>query len=68
MRGKSNQTGKETSDMEIASMRPAHYAREVGTANAEAGPLPSASMRPAHYAREVVLSRSYPGRICCPLQ
>ena len=36
-----------------ASMRPAHYAREVLEAPPRLRSNPSASMRPAHYAREV---------------
>ena len=36
-----------------ASMRPAHYAREVLVAVAADEPPADASMRPAHYAREV---------------
>ena len=36
-----------------ASMRPAHYAREIGRPAAGEPSPPPASMRPAHYAREI---------------
>ena len=36
-----------------ASMRPAHYAREVPLILRQSNPPGQASMRPAHYAREV---------------
>ena len=45
---------------EVASMRPAHYAREVLGATDEAIRHINASMRPAHYAREV-LPPVFPG-------
>ena len=38
----------------LASMRPAHYAREVARGADERTLAGQASMRPAHYAREVV--------------
>ena len=40
-----------------ASMRPAHYAREVKQLASRVVDLVVASMRPAHYAREVPLAR-----------
>ena len=40
-------------DHDAASMRPAHYAREVGPRPADGPHAACASMRPAHYAREV---------------
>ena len=49
----SNQTSQETSNMENASMRPAHYAREVPHVLQPFLGTIVASMRPAHYAREV---------------
>ena len=43
----------ETKGMTLASMRPAHYAREVVEADVLRLAGRAASMRPAHYAREV---------------
>ena len=45
-----------------ASMRPAHYAREVRIQSNKAQAQMAASMRPAHYAREVRTSRHTAGR------
>ena len=40
-------------NLRVASMRPAHYAREVDALFGGNSELSKASMRPAHYAREV---------------
>ena len=53
MRGKFAQEPGAVPVHETASMRPAHYAREVGLAFAFLHVHSHASMRPAHYAREV---------------
>ena len=55
MRGKSVQLAEHWVLVDAASMRPAHYAREVPPERREQPPVPpEASMRPAHYAREVL--------------
>ena len=53
MRGKSKETTQQLSEAAKASMRPAHYAREVQTVISSEHFRQAASMRPAHYAREV---------------
>ena len=53
MRGKSNGDHPMANSSDQASMRPAHYAREVPMAFHISVPRGIASMRPAHYAREV---------------
>ena len=55
MRGKSTQKNAPPERRE-ASMRPAHYAREVPAEGAVKRRMKCASMRPAHYAREVGLN------------
>ena len=57
MRGKLPDVLAELIHVVHASMRPAHYAREVPLEGVVAGALPVASMRPAHYAREVQARR-----------
>ena len=47
-----------------ASMRPAHYAREVRGRTAQPAQPHAASMRPAHYAREVLSIRLLPAGGC----
>ena len=53
MRGKSKAAWTWPHSESFASMRPAHYAREVGPNQSRQSWNISASMRPAHYAREV---------------
>ena len=53
MRGKSPQPELAVHARDVASMRPAHYAREVMLRLARYLAKYLASMRPAHYAREV---------------
>ena len=62
MRGKLGGAAGERPGVDHASMRPAHYAREV--AHAPSDPLGEslASMRPAHYAREVTRAQAAPAR------
>ena len=57
MRGKFRLSLSPRVDVEAASMRPAHYAREVKVGRALRLFFPRASMRPAHYAREVAWFR-----------
>ena len=53
MRGKSAYGRRREESYTQASMRPAHYAREVISNRASNDGSAKASMRPAHYAREV---------------
>ena len=53
MRGKSGGRGARVGGDAAASMRPAHYAREVLERSELQDTREFASMRPAHYAREV---------------
>ena len=55
MRGKSVQLAEHWILQDAASMRPAHYAREVDAMASYMAKYLTASMRPAHYAREVSL-------------
>ena len=55
MRGKSHRKEDVMRPMRLASMRPAHYAREVIRVQQRFEFMRVASMRPAHYAREVDL-------------
>ena len=54
MRGKFAVKQRRQARPSHASMRPAHYAREVQAHTGRAMPSENASMRPAHYAREVI--------------
>ena len=58
MRGKSLTRGAYETPLHAASMRPAHYAREVDRVHAAVRRPGVASMRPAHYAREVPMRRA----------
>ena len=53
MRGKSGRLRLRALHAMDASMRPAHYAREVQDVAGAVLHADAASMRPAHYAREV---------------
>ena len=53
MRGKFPRHHLPARRLRLPSMRPAHYAREVGFGRAKHAEVAVPSMRPAHYAREV---------------